>query len=135
MGIIVSQMHQLGMTTPVIFNSAFSMTPFLQATNGYVPPKHWGIVPYAEPTASTTKAFLDAYQTMFNQPVTFNDFYIGSIYDMVFRLKAALETCGANEADTSCLRSYFQNATESGWRGRENNFRQRPQAHVRRLRK
>ncbi len=116
MGLIVNQMHDLQLDgVAVIFSGGFSADTFLKTTGGYVPAKAWGIAPYVDATSSTTKPFMDAYAQRFGQPITFNPFYIAATYDMVFRLKAALEGCGANPDNTACIRDYFKGQKE--WNG------------------
>lgn len=108
MGLVVKQMRELNIEIPTVFNAAFNAKKLLELTNGYLPKTHFAIVPYAEPKNN----FLENYRTRFGRVVAFNPYYIVATYDMVFRLKEALETCGANDKDIGCLQLYFKNAKE-----------------------
>ena len=116
MGLIVNQMRDLGLVDKTfIFSGGFNVNTFLEATGGYAPTKAWGIAPYVDIGLPETKKFLDSYQSRFNQPITFNTFYVAASYDMVFRLKAALEQCGLDENNIDCLKKYFKDQKE--WNG------------------
>jgi len=111
MGIIADQMRTLRYEPMTMFNLAFNAQKFLESSRGYIPPKHIVVSPYTNPDP----AFVDTYRARFGTDIKFNPYMIAATYDMVYRLKAALDACNANERDLPCLQRSFQATKE--WHG------------------
>ncbi|MEK7650305.1 MAG: ABC transporter substrate-binding protein [Patescibacteria group bacterium] len=109
MGLIVKQLKELGVERPTAFNAAFSAKKIMEVTGGYLPPKHFAFGGLFDREKSVAINFLANYEAKYGRPIAFNNHLIALVYDMPFRLKAAIESCGNQEVE--CLRDYFKRAT------------------------
>lgn len=107
MGLIVKQMKEIGIQAPVVFNVAFNAKKVLTASDGYLPKSFIALTPYTDPGMPAAAKFIQGYEKKFGTGINFNLFYISATYDMVYRLKAAMESCAPNFEDTRCLGDYF----------------------------
>lgn len=113
MGLISKQLNEMQIDKTLIFGSAFGAKKFLEASGGYVPQSHFSIGLFANTQSFKTSAFLADYENKYNRPLAFNTYLIAAVYDMVYRLEAALNQCDSE--DVGCLRGVLKSQTS--WSG------------------
>jgi branched-chain amino acid transport system substrate-binding protein len=109
-GQIARQLHEMGMEKEQIYNAGFDLKSFKDGSAGYTPAKSFVVTGYANPDDQKVKEFVSAYEVKYNQPITFNLYYISAVYDMVMRMKDAMVACGSTD-NVECIRGQFKTAT------------------------
>jgi len=75
-----------------------------------VPENFVVVAGYANPDDQKVSDFIKAYEKKYNSKITFNLYYISSVYDMIVRVKNAMLACGSAD-NIHCIRDNFKNAT------------------------
>jgi branched-chain amino acid transport system substrate-binding protein len=108
-GIIAKQLSELGIEKPQTYSASFTLGLFLKGTGGYKPTKMIVVNSYADRDQPKMAKYINDYKTAYNSDIAFNDYYISATYDMVYRLKSAMESCKST-TDVECIRNQFKNA-------------------------
>lgn len=119
MALVSTQIRDLGLEKPELFNHGFSYVTFTKNSNGYMPAKYLIVTPYADPNSPKVQAFDASYVKKYGEIYNFSKFFETADYDMVYRWKDAATACMPNgKLDQDCIRDQFKNAkTYSGVAG------------------
>lgn len=109
-GIISKQLSDLGIERVQAYNAGFNWSAFIKGSGGYRPGNFIVVTGYVDPSQQKMKEYTAAYNKAYNTDISFNLYYISAGYDMVYRLKSAMEKCDST-TNVECVRNVFKTAT------------------------
>lgn len=109
-GILSKQLNEQDIKVAQAFNTSFNYSAFIKGSDGFRPENFIVITGYADPNTDKMKRYLDDYHKTYNNDISFNIYYISAAYDMVYRLKGAMEKCNST-TNVECIRNVFKNTT------------------------
>lgn len=107
--LILKQLKELGIDTPLIGGPIMISEGTFKESAGLLPAEAFTVTVHTDPESPKVAEFV-RYMDQKYGGIGFTLFYIAGVYDNVFILKGAIESCSSVEAD--CMDEYMKGLTE-----------------------